>query len=193
MTEIDNQFRIGMNSWVVQDGNYPDFKAGNEYRFAVEFFPHDIRMVRTAPTQLSCRHIINSRYEIEGKIVFVAKSYWVIDVGVLIFQDAAPHPKAVVGGGLSGEIQLGIDPFFYFESLQHVEGMPNLFYDWQINQVLLETTPWIESTNPSGGKNLVRDATQESFVPVEETNAWEDDDGHAGYVFECELLERSAD
>jgi hypothetical protein len=31
-----------LDSWIVQDGNYEDFTAGESYRFALEFLPHDI-------------------------------------------------------------------------------------------------------------------------------------------------------
>ena len=182
-----------MSSWIVQDGNYGDFKSGNDYRFAVEFFPHEIDLQSAAPTSLVCRQIKNCHYEVAAKIVVVSKSYWVIDAGILLFQEAAPHPAAAVGKGLTGEIELGIDPFFYFENLRHEKGMPSLFYDWRVNRILMETTPWIESRNPSGGTVFKRDAAKESFSEIDETNAWEDDDGRASYVFECELLGPSPD
>jgi len=192
LTKKRNDLQIGLSSWIVQDGNYPDFKSGGRYRFAVEFGPYNVSVEKTAPTSLACRHISGARYEVDAKIVVMTERFWVIDVGVLLFQDAVPHAEAAVGKGLRGEIYIGVDPFFYFERLQYERGMPNLFYEWRLNKILLETTPWIESRDSAGRTVLTRGDDKEAFIEVDETNAWEDDDGRAHYIFECELLDSSS-
>jgi hypothetical protein len=35
---MTNSFKIGLSSWIIQDGNYPDFKQGERAAFAIEFF-----------------------------------------------------------------------------------------------------------------------------------------------------------
>ncbi len=193
MTHKRGELRIGLSSWIVQDGNYGDFKSGGEYRFAVEFLPLSVSMESTEPTSPACHHLGGSRYEVEARIVVVTEGYWVIDAGVLLFQDSAPHADAAVGKGLRGEIYIGIDPFFYFERLQYDERMPDLFYEWRVNRILLETTPWIESKDRAGGTIITRDDSKEAFVEVDETDAWEDDDvGRGHYVLECEILKSPA-
>jgi hypothetical protein len=32
------EWMVGLASWVIQDGNYPHFTAGEQSRFALEFF-----------------------------------------------------------------------------------------------------------------------------------------------------------
>jgi len=31
---------VGVDSWIIEGGNYDDFQCGNRYRFALEFYPH---------------------------------------------------------------------------------------------------------------------------------------------------------
>ena len=66
--------------------------------------------------------------------------------------------------------------------------MPELRYDWRIRSIWLETTPWLSSIDEKGRTSLRRHEEQESFVEVAETNAWEDDGGHAHYLLECERI-----
>ena len=87
-----------------------------------------------------------------------------------------------------GEIYLGIDPFFYFEDLHKLPGMPALQYDWRIERILLETTPWLSTKRPEGGTLMERDKTKESFREVERTDAWQDDEGRGSYELECEKI-----
>jgi hypothetical protein len=103
------------------------------------------------------------------------------------FQESAPPSWANPGATISGEIYVGIDPFFYLERLKDEPGMPNLFRDWIVRRILLETTPWVESKDSKGRRLLTRAELDPSFVDVRQTDAWNDDHGHGHYVLECEL------
>lgn len=39
-------FFIGLDSWIIQDGNYGDFHRGQEATFAVEFHPERVALSR---------------------------------------------------------------------------------------------------------------------------------------------------
>lgn len=176
---------IGLAAWIIQDGNYGEFEMDQTYRFAVEFSPLDLRGCdEVAPPSL--RSTNGAKYEAQGTIVRVAESYWVIDFGVAAFQESTPPDWAREGGSVCGTVYIGIDPFFYFEGLKDEPGMPNLFREWTIRQILLETTPWNTFTDPSGSRIMSRADLPPTFKKVPRTDAWNDDGGHGHYVLECE-------
>ena len=63
--------------------------------------------------------------------------------------------------------------------------MPNLYRQWFIRRILLETTPWLESVDGTGRTLRSRDDSKVSYVDVNATDAWNHDDGHAHYLLEC--------
>jgi len=181
---------IGVDAWIIQDGNYGDFEVGGSHRFAVEFSPHEVVAI-DAPTSAGCvlRHVGGALHEIEGAVVRAAPNDWVIDFGMRAFQEARPPEWARPGVLLRGVVYLGIDPFFYFERLKNEPGMPDLFLEWTIRRICLETTPWVESRDASGRILRARADRDPTFVEVPKTDAWNDDGGHAHYVLECDATE----
>ncbi len=180
-------FDIGLSAWIIQDGNYGEFEAGREYRFALEFYPHDISLDSSsagAPQLLSAGNCV---YDAYAAIAFCSESAWVVDFGVPAYQDAKPPAWASTHARVRGHVYVGVDPFFYFESLRSIQGMPDLFRQWFIHRILLETTPWIESVDSQGRKVISRDAKRESFEEVPVTDAWKHDNGNGHYVLQCEL------
>lgn len=178
------KFFVGVDSWIIQDGNYGDFQVGDAARFALEFYPHAIHPARSR--ELSAERVKASRYRIRGQVVFSGRSVWVVDFGVMAYENRNPPPFATKGNWVEGEVYLGIDPFFYFEELHALRGMPALQYDWQIQGIWLETTSWLRTKDAAGRTMLTRDQRNESFVKVAETNAWQDDESRAHYLLECE-------
>jgi hypothetical protein len=179
-------FFIGLDSWIIQDGNYADFHRGNVATFAVEFYPERAAISRVR--KASFERIKGSRYRINAKVVFASPQAWVLDFGIMAYNQQGTPPFAKVGTWIEGDFYLGIDPFFYFEELNELPGMPAMQYDWRIERILLETTPWISTKRPEGGTLMERDKTKESFREVERTNAWEDDEGRGSYELECEKV-----
>ena len=107
----------------------------------------------------------------------------VLDVGVLCYTERS-LPHASSERFAAGELSLGVDPFFWFETHGKRSDVPNLFYKWRIREILLETTPRVESEQ----RIIKRRPGVRSFSSVVGTNAWEDDNGSAEYVLICELL-----
>ncbi|MDP2269721.1 MAG: hypothetical protein Q8K32_03250 [Archangium sp.] len=178
-----------MASWIIQDGNYGDFELGQETECAIEFHATDLQPVQGGT--LLAEHIEASRYRIRARVVFSAPNVWVLDAGrFMIFEQSQLTAPAPVGSFVEGIVDLGIDPFFYSADLSQVVGMPLLSYTWVVREILRETTPWVEVTDPSGRTTRAQDSAKESFVPVAKTDGWNDDNGHGNYILALERLDR---
>ena len=181
---VTDSLHVGLDSWIIQDGNYADFQSGAEYRFALEFYPHALA---PAPNTLlpQLRHRTGGVNEVQGTVLHCSDSAWVVDFGVPAFNIGTPPEWATrPGQSIVGLVHLGVDPYFYKEDLRNRAGMPDLFRRWRVLRILLETTPWVQTDQ----RTWCRDHSQESFREVATTNAWDDDDGNGHYVLECTLL-----
>jgi hypothetical protein len=179
-------FFVGLSSWIIQDGNYSDFAAGSAAKFALEFYPHAMQFAQSGEEQ--SERIRASRYHVRGQVLYANRSAWVIDFGIMAYQNQEPRWTVNKGSWVEGEIYLGIDPFFYFEELHALPGMPPLQYEWRIRNIFLETTPWLSAKDETGRTVLTRDEQRESFIEIAETHAWEDDQGRAHYILQCERI-----
>lgn len=181
-----HNLNVGIDSWIIQDGNYPDFTVGQAATFALEFYPHSL-----APADGRsplCEHIDASKYRICCNVIFTAKQVWVVDFGILAYLNHPTPRIASKGAWLCAEVYLGIDPFFYVEELHAIPKMPELRYDFRVRDILLETTPWLTNKDADGHTVMTRDESRRSYSNVAETNAWEDDGGHAHYILQCERI-----
>lgn len=174
---------VGVDAWIIQDGNYGDFTVGQKSQFALEFYPHSLTSTDVSTTVVV--ELKPSLYQVRGQVVYRRNNVWVLDVGFLAYQESKPPKFASEGSWVEGEIYLGIDPFMYFEHLKNQPGMPSLTYSFRIGQILLETTPWVTIADESGRTMMSRDERNESFREVAETDAWNDDGGNAHYVLNC--------
>ena len=172
---------IGLDSWIVQDGNYPDFEVGGRDAFGVEAFPDDLRRADVqAPSAVT---VEGSRYALSGRVSFVHAEAWVIDVGISCYGNRGLPAGVAAGDGIAGEAYLGIEgPGVYDEAF--FRNAPPLRYSWRIDRIRLETTPWVEV----GPQTLARDKSRVGYRDVERTNAWEDDEGRAHYLLECVVV-----
>ena len=180
-------WEIGLSSWIIQDGNYPDFTVGQLAEFALEFYPTRVHL-RESTAKLAKR-LGAAKYEINGEIVYLTPDVWVLDFGVCAFQESTPPKGLSVGKFVTAEIYLGIDPFFYFERLYTLPRIPALVYSWKIDSIQQQTAPFLETREPSGQKVLVRDKKKLGYKTVEKTDARKDDDGHGEYVLSCTRLD----
>jgi len=174
---------IGLDSWIIQDGNYPDFATGQKTQFALEFSPHSVEASESKSP--SATHLKASRYQVCAQVAYVADRVWVLDMGFLAYQHIQPPEYARKGRWVEGEVYIGIDPFVYFENLKNLQGMPVLTYNFMVEQILLETTPWLTQKGIT-----VRDEQNESYKEIAETDAWNDDGGNASYILKCVFIDR---
>jgi len=134
---------LGMDAWIVQDGNYGEFERGQVAELAVEFWATD-RLVDAPGHAPSARPKGDGSYAITGQVIAIRDDAWALDCGIGIFQDQRPPDGISIGDWLTGTVHLGIDPFFYFEHLHAFEAFPPLIYTWQIVTISIQTAPFIE-------------------------------------------------
>ena len=176
-----DRWTIGVEAWVIQDGNYPDFEAGQEAVFGIELYPDELE--RADPADPSAAVVEGSRYALRGRLSFVRDDAWVVDVGISCYCNR-PLPAGVgAGDGVAGEAYLAIEgPAVYDEAF--FRSAPPLRYSWRIERIRLETTPWVEV----GPRSFARDESRVGYRDVDRTDACDDDDGHASYLFDCLLV-----
>lgn len=189
MNAGQRELEIGLSSWIIQDGNYPDFTAGQHAEFALEFYSEAYR--KSDARSKSLKNLGSAKYEIVGEVIYLTPEVWVLDFGICAFQESKPPEGVSVGSFVEAKIHLGIDPFFYFERLYTLPKMPALIYSWKINSIGQQTAPFIETREPSGQKLLVRDEKKLGYSSIAKTDAWKDDggSGSAEYVLTCTQLD----
>lgn len=180
------KFSVGLDSWIIRDGNYDDFEAGKEYAFALEFYSKGV--LKSEKNAKVCSHYFGGMNRIQGQVVFVCPECWVIDCGILAYTKAENKDGFKAGDQVEMEAYLGIDPYYYFEELHEVKDMPAMIYRWRVAEILLNTTPWVTKKNKKGDSTRVRNMGESSFRPIDRTNAWDDDDGDAAYILDVERL-----
>ena len=155
---------LGLDAWIVQDGNYGELHVGQRVELAVEFGTEDPLRKEERPGAPAAEPLGGAEYRIAARVVHRAGESAVLDCGILTYATSVPEDDHV-----TGKAYLGVDPFTYFERLHRLPGFPALIYTWRIAAIQLE--------GESGSR------------PVEETNAWEDEDGRAHYLLDCLLLD----
>jgi hypothetical protein len=182
---MSEPLRIGLDAWVIQDGNYGDFGRGQRRAFALEFHPALPLAARypDAPLERRITWRKANRYEVRAVVTHAAPDWWVMDAGIELYSTTSLPPCAP-GASVKGEIHISIDHFGYFESWAKAEDAPALIHDWHIDRVELETTPWLEPRP----RYFERDATREAWRDVPATKAWNHDGGRANYILTATRL-----
>lgn len=55
-------------------------------------------------------------------------------------------------------------------------------YEWRVQDVFLETTPWMKSRDPAEGDFMTRSDSKRVFTKIDKTNSYNDDNGFAYYI-----------
>jgi hypothetical protein len=183
----DNYIQIGLSSWIIQDGNYPDFRVNEERAFAVEFYTSEPVRPRQAGQPRLGELVVPAQYRALARVVLCDEDVAVLDFGFLAYREQWTHSQAAATL-VEGEFYLGVDPYFYFEYLHARSGIPALIYTWRIRRILIDTAPLVEVERPGDGRCRVRDPAQRGTRDIPATDAWHDDDGNASYTLVCERL-----
>jgi hypothetical protein len=178
-----DEVEICVDAWIIQDGNYGDFRVGEEIRCAFEFYGE---LNATAQCTPSMTRLRQNNYRVCAQIVFAGLDAWAVDFGLAAFQEHRPPGFVRIGAWVEGEVELTIDPFMYKDRLMNEIGMPDLFNTWQIVGIARDDTPWIAS---SCGKILTRDQDHPCWTNVQQTDAWNDDGGRSAYLLRLRVLE----
>ena len=184
---MKSPFIVGLSSWIIQDGNYEDFKRGDSVAFALEFYsPSGLSVLEEGYHVASLERLHSSVYQIVGRVIHVHDGeWWVIDAGILMYREERPPFGVEEDCWVSGEVYIGVDPFPYFETLSLHHTAPGLIYDWIIKKIEIQTAPFIKGDEG----HLVRDPERLDWREIDATNAGPDGFG-AEYVLHCERLDR---
>lgn len=193
---------IGLDAWVLQDGNYTDFAVGQVRQFALEFgYKRHDRLQPTSEPGLSCTPVDDDAlYRVRADLVRAAQQpmedCFVLNFGLLaytewmVLDDLEPPTP---GLRLSGDIYLSVDHFAYMDHLATRDGMPALIYTWRIDEIRLDTSPGIEIEHghplyvgPDEGPMTVRDPQRRRWRNLDATDMWADE---GSYTLRCTLLE----
>jgi hypothetical protein len=169
MTEARREWVIGLESWVMQDGNYGDFTVGETTEFALEFWARTL-----APTELrriEAEHLGGHRYRVVAPVVWGDGDFWMIDIGILAYV-LYPREEMEVGGWVAGEIELNIDCFHYFEQWGPEGEVPPAIYTWRLAGIREYRAP-----EPPQDRYVDPDELPWTARDVGETQAWEQPPG----------------
>lgn len=170
-SEIKNQWDIGVASWIIQDGNYEDFKVENPVEFALQFYSKEFY-----PSHIKQKFSEKSgpsKYVINGEVIYLSPDAWILDFGVCAYRADEPPPGITLNSFVAAEIYLSIDDFVYYDYLYEIIGMPPMIYSWDINSIIQESRP-----APYSNKQPI-------YKFVNKTNAWEDCGGSCHYILSC--------
>ena len=204
---------VGLSSWIISDGNYPDFQAGQEATFALSFLP--TLELAPDPVQSHLQHQAGAVYAVGGRVLFAAsedhpgawggrgskcRHVWVCDFGVLkahcsnFYLPNHPPPWAHLGAFVTGEVYLSIDPFPSSGASRKWPGMPPFAYRFHVDHIWLETTPWVQEKDDEGRPSWWhRQDGPRTFRQIAATGVPDDQSSAtnwfpAHYVLECQLL-----
>jgi len=155
---------VYLSRWIIEDGNYDDFSVGERRKFALEFWA-STPLTRSAENVTSLRERNGHSYDITGRLVFASEGVWVIDCGVLAYSEREIEIDGgcKVGDFVRGTLQFGVDPFFYFEQHCKIRSIPALIYEWLVNSIDQDTTPYVPSND---AQTYIRDESQRSHQAV---------------------------
>lgn len=174
-----DEWWIGLEGWVLQDGNYTDFVTGETRQFALECsYDRGNRLKGEAGAGIACRYTgSGTAYEVEAEVLRVNNQFredaYVVDFGLRAYTcelltKGMKSPR--VGERVFGSLHLFVDYFEYFERLGQLPGMPGLIYTWTVEEIQMDTTPRVAVDRddprfpiggPYEGPELIRDMARE--------------------------------
>jgi hypothetical protein len=178
-----DRWTLGLEAWVIQDGNYGDFRRGDQLELAVEFSFTDVERADKGHAQRVFDRG-EGEYDALGTVVYVDPSLWIVDIGICAYAELLPELRLSAGDPIHGAFALEVDPFMYVERHALSSAVPPLVYTWQLARIRRQAAPFVE-TAP---RYFERDRSQSSWTEVEATDAGNDDGGHATYLLDCVRL-----
>ena len=183
-------WEISFDEVNVADGPYQDVSCGQTVEFIVGFYASSLES--TSKTEKSVIRLGNAEYIFESEISYVSKlkiHLYILDIGFKVSGGYRDLKDVSAGSYLIGQAALFVDDENYWYDLDKDPNYPPMVYTWQINRILLDTTPYIDS----GNKIQKRDKLRQSFLELDKTDIWEDgknyDQSFPQYILHCSLLD----
>jgi hypothetical protein len=180
------RFCIGLDSWIIQDGNYRNFRTGQEARFALYFRPRVLLPATGGSPRIE--HLHEARYLFNGRTLFRGDKVWVVDTGIVAYTEERSREIPAPDSWWSGELSLHVDPYFYFRDFARQPGIPPLIYRWRVERILLDITPMIEAVDEQGRKISWPDDTRQEYVEIPATEKRDSAYENKNCLLECTCL-----
>lgn len=180
-----DQWQIRVSPWIIKDGNYPHFFVSQVTQFAIELGLTKLVASPTIPK--SAYATLPSEYQITGEVVYLFERTYVLDFGVLAYQETKRMPEAIkMGAQVTGEIMLEIDPYFYKAYLYKLPGIPPLIYTWRVDKIVEEASPTLYRVE--NGRGIISvDKSKTEYKEVERT-AEEPSNMMVDYIMHCTIV-----
>lgn len=130
---------VTFEEWYIGDGTYPPLKKRQNVNLA--FYIQPFNKTITTKTEYFFRQLKNAEYEFSGQIIRDFKDtdirLIVIDTKQFLFyiELADLKTKTLEGQFIIGKGQLLIDYYIWSEYFCNYENVPNLFYNFEINNI----------------------------------------------------------
>jgi hypothetical protein len=161
------ELQIYLADWIIEDGPYGDFRIGETRGFALEFWsPSPLTRNTEHLTSLRRRQVYS--YDVSASLVFASDGFSVIDCGVLALSAGRNEIEDGCGVGdcVRGTLTFGIGSSYCY-SEPFSSHFPPLVYEWRINSIEQDTTPYILSKD---GRTYIRDESRRSLKAVSGTD-----------------------
>jgi hypothetical protein len=124
-------------------GNYGEFAVGDHAEFGLQFYLGEGLAPVRAGEKRQAIQVAEDLYHITASVVHVGNHGWVLDFGLLAYQDTAPPEGVAVGQVLAGRATLGVDPYSYFEQLAKDPRYPDMVYTWNVRSIGRDTALFV--------------------------------------------------
>lgn len=185
----------GVDAWMIQEGNLPEFSVGQCVRLGLMFAP---RHVEPSPRpERKMVHLGGCCYHLRGRVRFGDVDAWSLDVGWRLRGDGRPAGLIETLDWLQGEGALQVDPWCLAMPPRPVAaGVAPVYFT--VRQIVRDTA-FHHHLHLSENRSIHPGRRAQSLVDfiaehhddasqhrVAATNAWTDDLGNAHYVLALE-------
>jgi len=174
---MPSEWSLSYPRYMIDDG-CTHVAAGQVLKWIVEFWTEgaigfSAEKVRTAS------EVGDHKYRITGEVVYLSDTASVIDFGLRAISSRDILPRnSKQGDFVSGEVRLGLP---LCTEVIPEEILASLEYEWEVETVLADLTPYVEVSGQSGGRVFYRDGSQPKYQEVKSTDAV-----HAeAYILRC--------
>jgi hypothetical protein len=127
-----------LETWVIEDGNYPLLNKNDKLNIAFNMEPYSIEIIENG--NYLFEQIKYSEYNFCGKIIYKHSNIIVVDTGILKFYIELKN-NFNVGTFINGNGKLLIDYFVWVENINKYKNHPDIFYNVIINKILAVKIP----------------------------------------------------
>ena len=173
-----NDWVVAVSPWIINDGNYSEFFAGQVVEFGLHLQVKDVKITNSA--EKMAVSMTRNQYQFVGEITYVADNFCILDLGIEGYSKFGTTPNyAELGQHIEGQIKILLDDFFLSYTLANTPHPP-LIHTWRINQVVTlkneKVTPVVFEKNSRGVEvgRYIHSEEKQTVVPrTDASSCWD--------------------